>query len=97
MEALFGLFAVLGILFVATALRGFVLATLWGWFVVPVFQVPPVSVAKACGLALVVTLLTQGVSKKDEDPVAAFQRAAVSAFIFPLFVLLIGRVIVGFL
>lgn len=96
MEALFALFGVIGILAAATVLKGYVLATLWGWFVIPAFGVPPIPVAIACGLALVVSLFTSSVPKKDDDPVEAFTRAAISALTFPFFCLGLGRIIVAF-
>jgi len=34
------------------------LSVLWGWFLVPVFNLPPPSVAQAIGIALVVTCRT---------------------------------------
>ena len=34
------------------------LSVLWGWFLVPVFNLPPPSVAQAIGIALVVTYRT---------------------------------------
>ena len=38
----------------AAAWSGYTLSVLWGWFVVPVFGAPLLSVAQAYGLALVV-------------------------------------------
>ncbi|ULR87407.1 hypothetical protein [Comamonas sp. B21-038] len=38
----------------AAAWSGFTLSVLWGWFVVPVFSLPALSVAQAYGIALVV-------------------------------------------
>lgn len=38
--------------------EGAVLSVLWGWFVVPLFGLPPLSLPFAIGLALVVGLLT---------------------------------------
>jgi hypothetical protein len=43
------------ILLVASSLlRGWALSVLWGWFVVPFFHLPPLSIVLAIGLGLVV-------------------------------------------
>ena len=38
--------------------NGFVLATLWGWFIVPYFEAPALTVAMAVGITLVAGLFT---------------------------------------
>ena len=38
-------------------LNGFVLKTLWGWFMVPVFHLPNLSLAAAIGVGIVISLL----------------------------------------
>ena len=51
------------------AWSGFTLSVLWGWFVVPVFGAPSLSVAQAYGLALVVRVasgLKDAESKGDK-------------------------------
>lgn len=37
---------------------GYVLSTLWGWFLVPIFDLPALSVPAAVGVALIVGYLT---------------------------------------
>jgi hypothetical protein len=49
----FGLTTMVGL----TLLRGALLQLLWGWFVVPVFHLPSLSLVQALGIALVVTFL----------------------------------------
>lgn len=60
--AIFGILAifagVLGMAVLLGALRGFVAAKLWLWFVVPTFGVAPLPIAAAFGLALLVGYLT---------------------------------------
>ncbi len=53
--AVFYLFVVLPF---GVAWSGYVLSILWGWFLVPVFAVPVLSVPAAIGVALVVSYLT---------------------------------------
>ena len=52
--------------------RGWVLSILWGWFIVPSFGLPPLSIAAAIGLSLLTGYLTADFAsiKKEykEDP-----------------------------
>lgn len=43
---------------VFSIVEGFLLATLWGWFIAPIFHLPLLSVPQAIGIALTVTLVT---------------------------------------
>ncbi|HEY3544739.1 MAG TPA: hypothetical protein VGK17_01450 [Propionicimonas sp.] len=47
-------------------LRGFTISTLWGWYVVPTFGAPSLSVVAAIGISLLVGLLTAKAPPKDE-------------------------------
>lgn len=47
--------------------KGFVLTKLWGWFIVSRFGLPPLSVAQAIGLAVVVGMFTHIRTKENED------------------------------
>src|ERR1041385_1877056 len=49
------------------ALKGFTLATMWRWFIVPLFKVPELSVLRAIGLFLTIDVLTQRRRRQDED------------------------------
>ena len=44
---------------VGAVMNGYVLSVLWGWFVVPVFSVPPLSIATAIGLSLAIGMLVK--------------------------------------
>ncbi|MGC3984817.1 MAG: hypothetical protein QM777_08865 [Pseudorhodoferax sp.] len=46
---------------------GLAVSVLWGWFVVPLFGLPALSIAQAYGIALLVGLLTHQESKADKD------------------------------
>lgn len=48
-------------------LSGFVLKQLWGWFVVPTFGLPELSIPIALGLSLTVTMLTGAPENKPKD------------------------------
>lgn len=54
-------------------IKGYVLAQLWAWFIVTKFNAPPLSVAQAIGVAVVVAFLTKSYAgtssrKKEETP-----------------------------
>jgi hypothetical protein len=50
----------------ATLLNGLVIVVLWSWFVVSNFRLPPLTVAEAIGLWLLVSLLIP--TPRDERP-----------------------------
>ncbi|MDP1688621.1 MAG: hypothetical protein Q8L47_00620 [bacterium] len=48
--------------------NGLALKLLWGWFMVPIFGLPLISLAEAIGICLIVGFLTsQYIPKKDEE------------------------------
>lgn len=64
------LLAILGfvvLLVVSSIFNGYVLSVLWGWFIVPVFNLPVLTVVPAIGIAMVVSYLTYQYNKSDED------------------------------
>lgn len=63
---------------------GLTLSILWGWFVVPVFALPALSVWQAYGLVLVAGML-RGM-KPGEKPNDGFGAAMFKAFLLPPFV-----------
>jgi len=92
------------VFFVATivlgaVMNGYVLSVLWGWFIVPPFSVPPLSVATAIGLSLAIGMLVNRESspsgeKKDiSDAIAAVVSRVVFA---PLFTLFVGWIVKPF-
>ena len=55
-----------GVLMVCLSLfQGYVVSVLWGWFIVPVFGVPALSIVPAIGIALVVTYLTHQIQDNE--------------------------------
>jgi membrane protein CcdC involved in cytochrome C biogenesis len=77
-------------------LDGFALATLWGWFVVPVFHVPSLSVIQAIGFGLVMTVLTKQFNEsksEKQSSTEAITRIFTYAVGIPLFYLCFGWVI----
>ena len=69
--------------------KAWVVVILWGWFVVPVFHLPPLELGYACGLLLIWHLLNateQDPRKKKEEPglsVAEFIALILLGFIGP--------------
>ncbi len=60
---IFGL-AIAGVL---SIWEGFVLTKLWGWFIVPFFDLPPLSITIAIGISLITAFLTHQRMAKDPD------------------------------
>lgn len=73
--------------------RGYVLAILWGWFAVPAFGLPQLTIAQAIGVSIVVGMLTHQGFKDDRElgPLVAL------ALLGPLVSLLIGWIVKGYL
>ena len=63
-----GFAALLLSFFWAAAWSGYTLSVLWGWFMVPAFGLPALSVAQAYGLALVVRVAKGFDTKTDKNP-----------------------------
>jgi hypothetical protein len=77
--------------------NGYALSVLWGWFVVPTFNLPQLSIAAAIGIAMVVGYLTKQeiTDPKDEDRsfTEKMVRATIFAIVKPGFALLFGWVV----
>lgn len=100
-SAALGVFAATILSFVwAAAWSGFTLSVLWGWFVVPMFGLPALSVAQAYGIALVVRA-AKGVDTRTEKNPDSFGVVLGKAFFLaPLisgFSLLFGWVAKSFI
>lgn len=76
--------------------RGFILSILWGWFVVPAFGLPALSIAFAIGVALIVGHLSHEANVKRDDK-KGFGAVVAGAFIGPAFTLLIGWIVTWFI
>ena len=62
-----GAVGIFALLVISSLLRGFVLVKIWGWFIVPLFHLPVLTLLPAIGLALVVGFMTyQYQYSKDE-------------------------------
>jgi len=79
--------------------KGFVLTVLWGWFVVPLFRLPELTIPAALGLSLVVGYMTKDGQqmKTGEDFGGAVFKALIALALKPAVTLGVGWVIRGFM
>jgi hypothetical protein len=93
-----GFVGVVILIAVSSIFNGYALSVMWGWFMVPVFQLPQLTVAPAIGIALVVGYLTKQYddnSSDDKDKSFGYVlfKSTVIAFVRPLFALLFGYIV----
>lgn len=81
-------------------LNGYALSILWGWFIVPLFNLPTLNISYAIGLALTVSYLTKDFSA-DSNPSETFNqklaRGCVVAVLKPTLALLGGWIVTLFI
>ncbi len=92
-----GIVGTVALLVVNSVFNGYVLNVLWGWFMVPVFHLPQLSIVPAIGIAIVVGYLTyqakpdcQKVKRTMGQTIAL---ATANAIERPLFALFFGYVV----
>ncbi len=87
--------AMLGLAAIDAIWSGYVLTCLWGWFVVPTFALPPLTLAQAIGVSLIVGYLTNQYDPKQENDIKLDDVGrAVDHVIFPpAFALLAGLLV----
>ena len=96
MAILIALLLGIGLVASSAILRGWVLSLLWGWFFVPVLDLPPLSIPQAIGISIVVGVLAhQPDTLKDKYQDSS--KVWIAAFVYPLTVLLIGWIVKGFM
>jgi len=82
-------------------LNGYALSVLWGWFMVPTFNLPKLTVAPAIGIAMVVGYLTQPdlgkLQEKEMDAGTKIVYGVIYTFSKPAFALLFGWIILQFM
>ncbi|MBI5742648.1 MAG: hypothetical protein HZA25_02320 [Candidatus Niyogibacteria bacterium] len=85
------------LMIVNSIFNGYALSVLWGWFVVPTFNIPQLSVAAAIGIAIVVRYLTHQIpenGKGDEKSLGEQTARIAMVVIFrPSFALLVGYIV----
>ena len=95
MSVLILVLIVTGLEIVSSIWNGYVLTVLWGWFVVPTFHLPVLTLAPAIGIALVIGFMTHRPDvKSDETPIGEkIIRASIDAILYPLIALIIAWVV----
>jgi hypothetical protein len=108
-SGLVAMFAVTHLLSVAVGgiLDGWVLSILWGWFMVPVFHLPPLTIVPAIGIALTIGFLIKkaprsvgeekasrpNVGKMDQEQWGFLAKNLVLPWLSPFITLFFGWVV----
>lgn len=89
-----GIVILLGIGYVFS---GYALSVLWGWFIVPVFELPELSVVPAIGIIIVVGYLTKqyDINEKDKNESLGtrFSKDFVKFIFMPAYSLFLGYIV----
>lgn len=96
MIALAFIASLIALVVISSILRGYVLSVLWGWFVVPTFGLPALSIPIAIGISMILAFTTHQISvKKEEDKSVGTQFSNI--ILHPLLVLGIGWIVTLFI
>jgi hypothetical protein len=99
-EVILAIIAVPVLLVMSSIINGFVLTVLWGWFVIPLFSLPPLNIPQAIGISIIVSYLTHR-KTETEDKDEGFWTKIISIFLYiilyPALVLCIAWVVQLFL
>ncbi len=82
-----------------TIISGWALSVLWGWFIVPVFDLPGLSIIQAIGIALIIGYI-KGKSPQRSDDRKASDKLIESIgymFMMPLLSIGIGWIVLQFM
>ncbi len=97
MQILGYLFAFLFVSVLSATLNGWAFAVLWLWFVVPIFDVPQLTIPTSIGLMLVVAYLTRWWDTVEAPPEDEFSELLFKAVVIsvskPLFALVFGAIV----
>lgn len=90
-----GILLVVGLTAGISIYNGWALSTLWGWFVVPFFHLPPISIPQAIGISLIITLLTHQYKDVQEKEREGWQKAVplISVLSVPVVSVFIGWIV----
>jgi len=77
--------------------NGYALSVLWGWFIVPTFNSPQLSIPAAIGVSMIVGYLAKTIKVDDEDKQKPFGetlfKGAVLSVLKPTIALMFGWVV----
>ena len=78
--------------------KGFVVTILWGWFIVPHFEMEPLGIATAIGIVILLSLIKGGdisLNKLDENK--EFVKFLISSTLVPTMALFMGWAVTWFM
>lgn len=85
------------IIALSSIFNGYALCVLWGWFMVPTFGLPKISIPAAIGIALVIRYLTREMSASKSDEEGGFKESLLMdiliAILQPSFALFFGWIV----
>jgi hypothetical protein len=87
--------AMVGILAGRIIARGYVLSVLWGWFVVPIFHLSPLSMSQAVAVCFLANFFKEYNPATEQDKAKSQWLAQV--VYLPLLTLIIGYIIKAFM
>lgn len=82
---------------VLTLLHGFVLATLWAWFIVTTFGAPVLTIPVALGIYLLIRFITTDINRADSEREDAIMFNTAISYLKCLTTLAIGFVVKSFM
>lgn len=96
-----GLVAIIvGTIVIGSIANGYTLSLLWKWFVVPVFDIPVLSVVQAIGFGMVITFLTRHSTSSGDKAKDIYEAAGEmlgNAILYPVLVIALGYIVTLFL
>src|SRR5688572_29285692 len=100
MKATWMIFGIPLLLLVSAVLNGLALSVMWGWFIVPTFSLPQITIVQAIGIGMVVGFLTHqdiDCEPKKEDTNEKLSKAVAHVILRPLMALLFGGILHTFM
>ena len=90
-----GTVAFVTLMVLSSIFNGYALSVLWGWFVVPIFGAPRLSIVPAIGIAMVVGYLTHQIeTRRDEEGFGRqMAKSTALAILKPAFTLFFGWIV----
>lgn len=89
---------VIGFMVLKYFLNGVALQLLWGWFIIPIFHLPPLSLLQAIGVGMVVSFLTkQYIPKGEGEGENETGKIILHIILSPLVAIVIGWIIHSFM
>lgn len=95
-EATLAILFMLAMIVPSVMWRGYVLSIMWGWFLVPTFDLPLLKIAPALGISAIFGFMSPSCKKEDDDSDSIGQivlKSVVKAFAIPAWFLLFGWIV----